>query len=84
MENDEVMKPESQFGILQHEINLGVVQGQEPGSSPPELMAVKDEINIQQITSDSPHHTPPLHDVQDEEFFLLQSFQHGKNLNYKI
>ena len=56
-----MMLPESQFGILPHEINLDVVHGQEPGSPPPRLIAVEDAIDIQQITSDSPYHTP-LHD----------------------
>ena len=65
-DNDEVTEPESQFYSLPHEINLEVIHGQESGSPPPEMNVIEDEIDIQQITSESPHQTNPLHNVQDE------------------
>ena len=43
-----------------------MIHGQEPGTPPPEMIAIEDEIDIQQITSESPHHINPLHNVQDE------------------
>ena len=57
---------ESQFCTLPHEINLEVIHGQEPGTPPPEMIVIEDEIDIQQITSESPHQINPLHNVQDE------------------
>ena len=60
------MEPESQFSILPNEITLEVIHGQESGDPPPELNYVGDEIDIQQVTNDSPQQDNHLVDVQDE------------------
>ena len=65
-DNDEVMEPESQFCTLPNEINLEVIHGQESGSPPPEMNKIEDEIDIPQVTSESPQQTNPLLNVQDE------------------
>ena len=43
-----------------------MIHGQEPGTPPPEMIAIEDASDIQQITSESPHQTNTLHNVQDE------------------
>ena len=60
------MEPESQFCTLPNEINLEIIHGQESDSPPPDFNQVEDEIDIQQITSESPHQINHLHNVQDE------------------
>ena len=66
-ETETILEPESNFEVLPPEINLEIIHGQQPGSPPPELGTVDDEIDIQQFDSDlSPHPAPLFHEVQDE------------------
>ena len=60
------MEPESQFSISPNEITLEVINGQESGDPPSEFNHVGDEIDIQQVTNDSPQQDNHLLDVQDE------------------
>ena len=58
-ESEEILEPESNFEVLPPEINLEIIHGQQPGSPPPELDTVEDEIDKQQFNSDlSPHPAP--------------------------
>ena len=51
---------------MPNEINLEVIHGQESDSPPPAFNQVEDEIDIQQITSETPQQDNPLLNVQDE------------------
>ena len=77
------MEPESQFCTLPNEINLEIIHGQESDSPPPDFNQVEDEIDIQQITSETPQQDNPLLNVQDEIDLAPTTTSMDKLLNSK-